>query len=287
MRTILVLTDFSIAAKHAADSSLVIARYLNASILLFNSYAVPVINFSEERPKDYTELKEDSTNGLKMEMERLRKISEDNFKDIHIEYQNSILPFSDCIYEIQSTKRILLTVTGKRRRSHNHPFIFGSHLHRTMAASASPVLICTTNTINLLNVKVNFASDFDKEDIRFVKCIAKHCHRLQGHLLLSHVSTPVILVPDFREDEIVSNFLSKVSALEYNNIRIEPLLSFDAVAEINLLNKEANVDLVALVYRKHNMIWPVFNRRKSHQFVKKQAFPLLIIPENYKGFAGY
>jgi len=42
MNTILIATDFSRAARHAALYGLQLAREINASIILFNAYDVPI-----------------------------------------------------------------------------------------------------------------------------------------------------------------------------------------------------------------------------------------------------
>jgi len=144
LKTILVLTDFSKTARHAADYALFLAEQLTADILLFNSYYVPVPGFDSWPAKDYPALLQNSKSKLEKEASRLNSILENNqnnFKPV-INYSSDGGLVADNVYNIINDKKnIMMLVMGGYKAYNNDDILFGSEITAVLCKARCPAVI--------------------------------------------------------------------------------------------------------------------------------------------------
>ena len=280
MKTILVLTDFSSAAKAAAETALKVAVGFEAEVLLFHSYALPVISTAKNIENDYTKLDEESLDKLQQEKNRIT--GSDYYKQLlkkpRLSFVNSIRPLADNLYELQEAKDIILVVMGERKDTRNS-FLFGNHIHVAMRNSKCPLLVITRKGFDPEGVVTNFACDFEMDDLPMASFLSQLADKFSARVLITHVSTPTILVPDFREQDKLSPFTKNFGLLKLENCQLKYLVSYDLVEEIELFNNSSKVDLLILTNKEHNLFWNLFNAKASKAFIKGQHLPMLILPD--------
>lgn len=280
MKTVLVLTDFSSPARRAAEAALKIAARFSAEVLLFHSYSLPLISTQKNIENDYAILEGKSL--VKLQKERDRVIQSEYFQKLDhqpkISVLNSIRPLADNLYELQQSKNIILVMMGERRDKRNS-FLFGNHIHVAMRNSACPLLIVTGKGYEPFKTKGNFACDFESEDMVFVDFLARLAAKFSTNLFISHVSPPTVLVPDFREQDKLSEFTKNFRRQNHANCQLKYLVSYDLVEEIERFNRASDVGLLVLVNREHNLFWNLFNKKASKAFLGGQHLPILVLPD--------
>jgi nucleotide-binding universal stress UspA family protein len=144
LKTILVLTDFSKSALHAADYAVFLARQLKANILLFNSYYVPIPGFDSWPTKDYPALMQNSKLKLENEANRLNDMvnsNQDNFKPV-ISYLSDGGLVEDNVYTIISERNnIMMLVMGGYKACNNDDVLFGSEITAVLSKAKCPAVI--------------------------------------------------------------------------------------------------------------------------------------------------
>jgi nucleotide-binding universal stress UspA family protein len=143
-KSILVLTDFTSSALHAADYALHLALHLGANILLFHSYYVSVSASDALQVVDYESLAQDSTKNLHIESNRLKA----KIKAL----AHPFIPEIICRSEgggvaenvsniIAEKKNVLMLVMGGIK-AHNDDYInFGSQIKSVVSKALCPAVI--------------------------------------------------------------------------------------------------------------------------------------------------
>lgn len=281
MKTILVMTDFSRAAKNAAQTALGIAEHFGAEILLLHSYHLPQIILAEPLKMDYKEIDEKAAISLEKEKERLLKLMKPRQGPIRIHAINTIAPISEVLYDIQEGEKLILAVMGRHKR-HKSNFLFANHIHIAMRNSDCPLLILSSSEFLPDRCRINFASDLNEKDIVLLESIDKIRKAFKASLSLSYVMESRGLIADFNEEDRIASFQRALRKDKFGDIQFNLLKSPSITREIDRMFPPSKDNLLLLVNRTHGLLHEIFHSSHCNAIIKKHRGSILVLPEFWK-----
>lgn len=276
MKSILVLTDFSAAAKYAAERALVIAAQFHTEIWLANVYPItpylppvgaaplPEISAAQKRQK--------SMGALNREVRRLERIKRLIFHPIALEGQ-----VAESAARLARRKKSLLIVMGLSDKSYGD-MLFSGEVKAVLQQAYCPVLAVPLNWPGPEIRHILFATDLAATDEQVIGELVDFATRLKAVLTIGHISPPVV-IPDFAEETHTATFCEKIKSL-YPAIRFINPRASNVIEAIEQINADKQVDVIALRYRKHPFWYHLFNENPLKELIIQGNKPLLIFPES-------
>ncbi len=282
MKTILVLTDFTENAWHAAKSAVMLGSKLNANLLLFNSYMMaPAIPHFAGGPWVVDEIIERenlSENKLRFLQSKLQvivdKLETDSSKP-EVYTQSGEGSVGANVEEIIREKDIELVIMGARSDSTLEHILNGSETNDVINRSTRPVLIIPDDARLQQIKKVVFATDFNDEDFTALHYLSQLGKKLNFQLEVVHVSS-------FENKDTVNFekkvFLNKLSKFELPNMTYKEVRGKEVVNRLNNLCSKEGTDLLAMMHYQHSIFVRLFEHSATKEALENQRIPLLVIP---------
>ncbi|HEY9000733.1 MAG TPA: universal stress protein [Mucilaginibacter sp.] len=285
MKTILILTDFSENAAHAAVTGVNLAKNLHANILLFHSNTSQAP--SPLYAGDFTVV--DEVNFLEKEnLEKLRNLanalepyveSENNVWKSFLHYDETIGPLAYQVRNILATKDIEIIVMGAREGSRLDHFFTGSETFSVIDHADKPVLVIPHN-IYLDNFKrIVFATNFAEDDVKALRYLAGLGSIFNYHIEVVHINS-------FGDDDITKElrkleFMKHIQRLRYPHLNIQELHGKDVVNRLNRLCQETETDLLAFTHYRDSFFTRLLHQSISREALEHQKVPMLIFPSKF------
>ena len=287
MKKILVLTDYSENATHAAKTAVMLGEKLHANILLLNNVAgLPVTpyyiggGFVAEEASWLMEESEKELNNLKDTLIPLiARIDQSKHRpSVHIQIAEGDL--GENIGSVTYEEDIELVVMGTKTGSSIDHFLAGSDTNAVINHAYRPVLVVPRATELKKLKKVIFATDYNEGDIHAVKHLVKFCERFDAKLEIVHVS----LIGKHEKTDSVGEivFTSQVAALKYPKVIYRDISGKDVVRRLNSLCKETEADILALVHYPHSFLSGIFEGSHTDKALDHQNIPLLVFSPKMK-----
>lgn len=281
MKTVLILTDFSENANHAAKSAAKIVAKLNADILLYNTcYNHSILPTYAGGPwvvEEFGFLKDEGEahlDRLAIQLEQLiTSISPDGFKP-KIAYQCGEGPLGKNIATILQENQVDLIVIGSRSDSTINHLIFGSDTMDVIRHASCPVLVIPLNAEMDMLKNVTLATQFEEADIKAINYLVALCEKLDLRLEVAHVSVPGEKDDPVKEEAIITH----INALGQTSISYHDVRGKDAVKRLYGLCKNEGSALLAMVHYHDGLLSGLFNRSATNTALDNQPIPLLAIP---------
>jgi nucleotide-binding universal stress UspA family protein len=282
MKNILVLSDFSANARHAAQAAIMIAKHLHANILLFNAaMAKPAYaggpTFAEE--VIFIEQDCDKLKDIARQIEDSLEKDEKNWKpSVHYEVRLSSL--SSGIKSVSAEKTIEMIVMGAREGSSMDHFLAGSDTFSVIDHADRPVLVIPYGVdINDLK-KVVFATNFAAHDMSAINYLLKLRSTFKFHLEIVHIdlSDGNDLTREFRKIE----FMNDLHRPNDPAIIIEEIFGKDIVNRLSSFCNESNTDMLAFTHYNDSFFSKIFHRSTSRKALETQTVPMLIFPSAFE-----
>jgi len=270
-------TDFSECANKALDYAIYMAKALNCKIKVVHSL---VFNDLGEFRQNPTALIADSKKVEKEAEENLKKIGK-KVKANEVECEMTIYTgkISAWFSDFADENNPLLIVMGTTGAGNIANKLFGSNTFSIIKKTKSPVLAVPEKaTLQQFN-KFIFATDYKDIDVDSISILSKIAKYKMSQINIVH-----ILDNDSTKKENNQKLLDNLKAnveetVDYKNIEYKLYHCEDISKGIQLLIKETNPDLFALVMRKQNF----FERFLFGSFTEKMVYhtetPLLVFPE--------
>lgn len=274
MKTILVPTDFSDAARNASRYAVSLAKSLNYKVLLFHVFNIPVSisgEFSTLEMININELEQEHKELLEQEAESLNK---DN--NVIVETKAMSGYTVDEIAQIEEKEKPDLIIMGLSPAGMISEFAFGSISTDVVKNTQTPVIIVPeTAQFKEIN-KIAFASDLKME-------YDMNMHQPLKDLLDTFNSSIFILnvvkeqadrigkddgVSGKRIEKYFENREHKYHFLENNDI----------IAGINEFIVNEHVDMITMIPQKHNLIERLFKESNTQKMAFHADIPLLTLP---------
>jgi len=281
MKTILMLTDFSENANHAAKIAAKIAPQLKADILLYNTYYDhPILPTYAGGPwvlEEFVFCKDESTAQLGQLAIELRHIIAETSKEAFkpkIDYQCGEGSLGKKTAAIIAENHVGLVVIGNSTDSSMDHLIFGSDTMDVINHASCPVVIIPAKTERNALKKVTLAIAFELADINAINYLSDLGKQLNFQLEIVHVS-----ILEEKGDPVKERaILNHIYAINQDNITYLEIRGKDVVNRLNRLCKDNGSDMLALVHHRDGFFSGLFNRSTTAAALDDPRIPLMVIP---------
>lgn len=283
MKTIIVLTNLSSSAKNAANVALTMAVKTNANLLLLSSYLAPFAILSSEAEgramENYDLIEQVNERALIRETKRLQKrltlLNNLSFQP-SINFVNTTNSLTNAIKPILHTHQVSLILMGARNTALATLFS-AIDLNGLLNTIHCPLLLIP-NKYNGNSLKnLVYATDLEANDHKYIQQIAQITEQYHFHVYVCHVSAPAF-VPDFKEEDEVTSFMSAIQRQELGHLSFEHLQGKNVAQTLHRLCQKVNADALCIAHRKHSFSWQLFHDSTSSKLIKNQKLPLVILP---------
>ncbi|MFD1770352.1 universal stress protein [Sphingobacterium suaedae] len=273
MKTILILTDFSETALHAATYAADLGKQIGAErLIIYHSYGqVPVATDIPVPETDSSYLLEFSLRGLEEVERALRKRLDPSVEVITLADE---LPVDVGMKQLIEQWAVGLVVVGQTGKTGWEKFWIGSHTARLIATCPVNLLIIPKGSVFLSIDNVLFACELNSID-RTVPTgeVDWWLRSLGARLLVLNVATGgSALDPDTIPEQYKLHELLDVFSPQYHYIQEE-----DVVDGISKFAVDHHVGLVMAVPKNHNWLERVFRRSVSKNLSERTWVPLLLL----------
>ncbi|HVW98228.1 MAG TPA: universal stress protein [Mucilaginibacter sp.] len=283
MKNILIATDFSENAAHAAAYGYRLAAKLQANVLLCNAFMVPA-----ELPEagmvtwpmyEYDDLLEDGRQALH---ELKTKIEHENNTDDYkplVHCVNEAGPVVSVIDELVRKNRVAVTVIGTHGQTGIGNYILGNHARQLINNSTVPLLLVPAVAKMSPVKKIAFATDFKQpeKDIDAIYELIALIKPLNAELLIAHVHHEKENTAETKKK--IDRFLTELSnKADYPNIYYRMVQSHKTENGLQWLYEHGNIDVFAMLHRRHNFLESIIPGSYTQKIASEINIPLLVIP---------
>jgi nucleotide-binding universal stress UspA family protein len=275
MKTIIIPTDFSPVATNALHYGLEMARSVNASLLLFHAYQVPV-SYSDVPIilVSVDELKKSAEERLETLKKEVEHITSGAVKI----YTEAVMGnFSDELENICQKINPFAVVMGSKGSAGIERVLFGSNTLAAIKHITWPVIaVPPGKTYGNGIQKIGFACDFRNivettpaaAILEIVKAFDAELHVLNVDYHDKHFK------PDTPEQSVMLHTLLESAKPEYHFIEHR-----DVEDGINEFADKNNLDLLITIPKKHKLLEGLFHRSSTKELIVQSHVPVMCIHE--------
>lgn len=282
MKKILVLTNFSENANHAAEFAVDMALRLPADVLLFNSLTTnPMLPVFADGPWLADEGSGWANSSLKA-MHTLAGELRLRIEDIAPKAQvpKVLTSFGEGdlglnIKQLCREHRISLIVMGSRTGSALNHLFYGSDTSSVINQTPVPVLIVPPKGELTAIGKMLLATDFKSTDRKALNYLVSLAAALNCKVGVVHVHYPGETSPTIAK---TTRFLELLRSFNNESISYHEVRRKDIVAGLRRTCRDSGAGLLALVHRKRSFIDTLIGQSTSKKAISRQQFPLLVYP---------
>jgi nucleotide-binding universal stress UspA family protein len=266
MKTIVVLTDFSINAAYTAQYALQLAQHIEANLVLCNIY---------ETPEGESDAKENSINDLSELMYLLKARLDDpgNSKQYRpdIEQYNKPGLIDSAINEIAAKYNVVMAIISMHNRNAHFTV---NHTQHIIEHASFPVLVIPYQLRFTPYKTIAFATAMNYSDISVLQCISGLAERSKSCIVITCV------IADNEENEVsVKQFFNQVPLkITYPQMLYRVIKNRNIARGLQWLTTHIDIDLLVLVNSKPNFFRRVFNGSIVQKLALNSHKPLLIFP---------
>jgi len=268
MNTIILATDYSPAARHAAIYAAHLAQLLRMELQLFHAYVIPFSYTDSPVPLlNIEEVQEISQQSMDAEMAHLKNL----FPDITITSNITPGDIIDCLNEQISGNKPELVVMGTSGAG-GDSFLWGSMAVKALRTLTVPVLAIPLEAQWKPVDHICFAADYKNmgDNIPFTE-IKKWVSKLQAKLDIVHVDKPGEPVPP---NTAFQQVLVDIGP-EYHNLTNDHI--GDGVAAY--LEKNS-ADWVMVIPKKYGFFENLFHKSRTEILAKASKIPILALHQD-------
>jgi len=283
MKKILIATDFSANATHAAEYGYNLAGQLKAHIVIGNAFMVPaevpqagVIVWPME---DYDIIEKETTDELQQLKTRLEKKDNAGYKPL-ISLVNEIGSVTDVVYGLIKHYSIDLIVMGTHGNSGLSTLLLGNHCLKMIDAATKPLLLVPAEAKIAPVKKIAYATDFKhpQDDLAAIYALIQFAKSLVGaEILLTHVYNEKHHSPQFQKwlDDLLVDLSNKA---DYPNIYYRIIKNSNPENGLDWLCKHGQIDILAMQHRPHNFFDTILKGSHTKRMADHISIPLLVFP---------
>jgi nucleotide-binding universal stress UspA family protein len=275
MKTIIVPTDFSPTAMNAINFAADMALNINASLMLFHVYHVPVsITEVPVVLVSTDELKKSSEQKLAELKQMLGHITSGKIK-IYTEAR-----LGDTVDELEDVCKEVnpfAVVMGTSGASGVEKVLFGSTTLTAIRHLTWPVIVVPPGKEYGTGIKkIGFACDFRKviesTPVEFIKQIVKEFNAELHVLNVDHESKH--FKPETPEESLMLHTLLEDLDPKYHFID-----NIDVEDGINSFAEANNIDLLITIPKRHGLLEGLFKPSSTKQLVRQSHVPVMCVHE--------
>lgn len=278
MKTILLSTDFSEAARNASVYAVEFAKAIQARILLYHAYHIPYVaatdmpNFVLVEPIDPVALKQQSLSRLKKEADVLT-----NNSAVQIDYITTEGFAVDEILALEKKENPDFIILGVEARGAISEFLLGS-VATDIIRKAKTAVIVVPETARFKKItRIALASDYTLETGTTVLKPLKE---------LAKIFNAKLYILNIIEEEEALEVNKAIVGRNMGNYFSDVPHSFHFPEDNNFVHglnefiRKHDVDLVVLVPHKHKLLDRIFNEGHTKKFAFQTPVPMLSLNSN-------
>jgi len=283
MKKILIVTDFSTNATHAAEYGYNLASRLKANIVIGNAFIVPaevpqagVVAWPME---EYDMVAKDTVDELQQLKTQLEKKDNAGYKPL-ISLANETGSVTDVVYALIKHYGIDLVVMGTHGSSGLSTLLLGNHCFKMIDAAIKPLLLVPAEAKIAPVKKIAYATDFKhpQDDLAAIYALIQFAKSLVGaEILLTHVYNEKHHSPQFQKwlDNLLVDLSNKA---DYPNIYYRVIKNSKPENGLDWLCKYGQVDMLAMLHRPHNFFDTLLKGSHTKRMANHISIPLLVFP---------
>ncbi|MCC8425512.1 universal stress protein [Mucilaginibacter sp. UR6-11] len=281
MKTLLIATDLSENARHAATYGYHLAQQLKAKVLLCH-----VMNVPAEIPQTgmvpwpadvYEDMLQDSDNELAKLKCRLIAEGDPGGYQPEIICVHEAGFVTDVVNAEADAHRADMILIGMHGNDGFTTLMIGNHSRKMIDSAVRPLLLIPADAAFKPIKKIAFASDFKQpgQDIKTINELVAFARPLGAELVLAHI--------DQRNDDpecntIANQLLTEITAgLDHQEVSYQVVKSNRVEDGLSWLVGHAHIDLIAMAHRDHGFFDQLFKGSHTQKAAGKMSVPLLVI----------
>ncbi|WP_207424259.1 universal stress protein [Desertivirga brevis] len=280
MKTILLLTDFSKKADHAAELAVEVAERAGADILVYNACLVPEVIPAAEaifwQSETYSIIEDESKALLEKTANRLKKKIASGDKNLYKPEVNYFCDFgtvADTIASVVQKNQVWLVVMGTKGDNGISNFLFGSNAYGAIDNASCPVLLIPEKTDIADIKKVALATDLQLEDMKQVDFLAEFARLFKSEVVVTHVSPKGVT-----SEEEHQQIIDLVNRLNNSTASFKGISGDEIEKKLEEFSVSEHVDILAVVHRKYNLLERIFHSSTTKVLIRHSKLPLLVLP---------
>ncbi|MGM9477208.1 universal stress protein [Pedobacter sp. GSP4] len=284
MKKILVPVDFSATAENAADYATDLAHGIGARVELLNIFQVP--EFSPVAAslvwpiEEYKLIEDNAKKALGKMVERV----EEKYKKAHHEPGFKAEVFGRLIRgevgeevgKYFTEGKMNLVVTGLNHADNLTKMFMGSAA-RKIIGQEIPVLLVPAGYRFKKPKKIAFATDFSHSDVPVLCALAEFAKPFSADILIMHTGHSA---SDLNQS---ADFLNRIAdRVNYRHIYHRYVNSQGIKEGLDWIVENGQIDILAMVHRKHDFFYRLFNGSYTMNMSDHIPIPLLALPPEHK-----
>jgi len=283
MKKLLIATDFSATAKHAAEYGYLLAKQLKAGVFLCNTItvpaAVPMPGMVAWPQGESDILLDDSTEELKRLKAHLEQTDHTDTFRPPVDYLNEAGTVRDIVNTSTFKQRVDIIIAGAHHQDRLGTFLLGNHTHELIETCVKPLLIIP-NTASFKQVKkIAFATDLEhpENDLEQLYELISFARMLDAEVLLTHIHNKKTHSMSFEKG--IEKFLVEISnKADYPKIYYRIIKHDKVELGLDWLCENGQIDMLAMVHRKHDFLDGILYGSHTKKMAAHISIPLLVYP---------
>lgn len=273
MKTILVPTDFSGFAENALNLSIILARSLEARILLCHVVQLPVgmgeIAYeilAKEKEERKTQAVE-KLKALERKIDHAGKISHQS-----LVLDGELIPeLLNCI----KSQKVNLVVMGTKGINSLESVILGSCTDQLIQHSNCPVMAVPQSVHFNKGIKrITYATDYHKSDIKDILQLIDIASALKAQVNVLHVSGDDIS-PE-QEVKLMEDFMHKISGKStYNNLSFQIMHGNKVIDKLKEHISEGSTDVLVTATHHRGLLERIFSKSNTLSLIHDSSVPVI------------
>lgn len=289
MKKLLVATDFSAAARHAAEYGYLLAKELKAALFLCNTITIPAevpmsgLAFWPQGESDT--LLDDSTEELKRLKAHLEQTDHTVTFRPPVDYLNDAGSVGNIINDSAFKQHVDMIIAGAHQQDGLATFLLGNHTHELIESCIKPLLIVPGAAPFKPIKKIAFATDLEhpENDLEQLYELITLAGMLNAEILLTHIHTANNHSVNFEKE--IEKFLLEISnKANYPKIYYR-IIRHDKVEQgLYWLCEHGQIDMLAMVHRRQDFLDDILYGSHTKRVAGYITIPLLVYPDTkHKG----
>ena len=274
MTTILFPTDFSKNAVHASMYAGMIARGMNAHIILLNVYSIPMAT-EYQIPYDVDEFLKISKEASE---EKLQEFARELIEGTGIS-RNKVTQTTDygqtsnSIVKIAQSERVDLIMMGTKGVSNMLDKWLGTNAQNVLEAAGCPVWVIPENSPLDYPKVFTYAADFREDDILATHKVLEIARPLGATCKVIHIHDYYEPISNRTVKEIVTEL--NYEFVEDDDVSIKNIDQQEVYDGLKTYVKTHKPDVLALAVYHKSFLSKIFDRSITEHFVQEGNIPLL------------
>jgi nucleotide-binding universal stress UspA family protein len=270
MKTIIVATDFSAAAKNAAYYASEMALFLNASIHLLHVYEIPVVYLEVPLAMTEDEMTESSRKALdELKLELIAKTN----NTIAIESEIIVGRFYAELESACERIKPYVVVIGSQGTTAAERLFFGGHAVFAIKNLQWPLITIPVGTKFSSIKKIGLACDLDNiADAVPVDEIETLVDDFNAELHILNIGKQKVYSPDVAFEAVVLK-----GRLAYAKPSYHFLENDDTDEGIIQFSEKNNIDLLIVMPKRHSLMAKLIHRSHAGQLVLHSHVPVMAL----------